>query len=250
MLNIESVAFSYDASKMPNGRVLKEVSFSVMAGQIVAVVGASGCGKTTLLNLVARLLKPDSGNITWSDKKEYRCAYVLQSPSLMPWLSVKENATFGALVGHVLDAEKEKLASRMLDEYGLGNYAGGYPSALSGGMQQRLSVIRAIVAATPVVLLDEPFTGTDPILRRQLYSDILVATQSSRFSAILVSHDPWDIAVMADEALILGGSPATILSRLANPLSLEERVASLRNSPTTLLDFVKDLTIELEAVSR
>ena len=184
-------------------------SLAVEPGELVAVVGASGTGKTTLLHLVAGLEQPDSGEVRVGPHAEdrHRLGVVFQQPRLLDWLPVRANVGI-ALRSAGLD---EGLADAALEGVGLAEYADRFPSVLSGGQRQRVAVARAFAVDPAVVLLDEPFSALDELTGRRLRLLLQDLWTRTPRVGLLVTHSPAEAVFLADRVVVLSGRPATVV---------------------------------------
>ena len=192
MLKITDLSFSFDKKK-----ILENFSLELKKGEILAIMGASGYGKTTLLGLVAGLLKPQRGEIENAFEKT---SYVFQEPRLFPWLTVKENLL---AVMDEKDENAEKTVLKCIELVGLSDSLDKYPNELSGGMKSRVSLARALAFGGDLFLLDEPFAALDEDLRHSLAQKIKDYIRACGASAILVTHNKEDAENIADRILIL-----------------------------------------------
>ncbi|MEQ3554325.1 ABC transporter ATP-binding protein [Pseudonocardia nematodicida] len=183
--------------------VLEDFSLTVEHGELVALVGASGTGKTTLLHVVAGLTTPDTGTV---EIGRPRLGVVFQQPRLLDWLPVRQNVVL-ALEAAGLDAAA---ADEVLDAVGLTPYAGSYPSVLSGGQRQRVAVARAFAVEPDLVLLDEPFSALDELTARRLRLLLQELWMQRPRTGLLVTHNPLEAALLADRVVVLAGRPARI----------------------------------------
>lgn len=187
--------------------VLENFSFDVRPGELVALVGASGIGKTTLLHLAAGLEKQDSGRIEIGEgSRAARLGMVFQQPRLFEWLSAARNIEIAAEAANV-DGD---VGRAMLAEVGLADYADAYPLSLSGGQRQRVALARAFAVDPDIVLLDEPFSALDELTARKLRLLLQRLWNQHRPSGLLVTHNTLEASLLADRIVVLAGQPARI----------------------------------------
>ena len=213
MLGLQNLCKTY-----ANGtQALSRVSLSIARGEIVALVGGSGCGKTTLLRLVAGLEVPTDGAVE-VDGEMLRGPHpavgmIFQEPRLLPWLSVAENVTFG------LSALPPDMRRRRLDEallrVGLAGYGPRWPRELSGGQAQRVAIVRALVARPKVLLMDEPFSALDAMTRATLHDHLLGLWASDRPTLLMVTHDVEEAVVLADRAIVMQPRPGRLYADIS-----------------------------------
>jgi NitT/TauT family transport system ATP-binding protein len=210
-LKLENINFSY-YSKLGEVNVLKDLSFSVQKGDFVALVGPSGCGKSTILSLIAGLISPVSGYITFytDDFSAPRVGYMLQHDHLLEWRDVYHNITLGLEIQKKLTRENLTYADNLLEKYNLSHVRNQKPSALSGGMRQRIALIRTLALKPDLLLLDEPFSALDYQTRLNVSSDVHDIIKTENKTAILVTHDISEAISMADKVFLLTKSPCTI----------------------------------------
>ncbi len=198
--------------------VFEDFSLRVGQGEVVGLYGPNGCGKTTLLNMVAGMLRPDAGEIVRA-APERRVAYVFQDykNSLFPWFTVRTNILFplaaAGLPSRSRKARLERLRETVDIPFGLDKY----PYQLSGGQQQYVSILRGLVAEPSVMLLDEPFSALDQASTAWLRGVLRQAFAASRVSALLVSHDPAHFSDLADRVCLLSGKPARVAREIVAP---------------------------------
>jgi len=198
--------------------VLRDVTLTVGAGEFCCVVGSSGCGKSTILNIVAGLTLPDSGQVLVDDARvdssRIRIGYVFQKPRLLNWKSVRENVAFALKASGVPAAEARARALHYLDLVGLAQFEHEFPLALSGGMQQRVAIARALAIEPDLLLMDEPFSHLDELTARVLRAELLRIWRQARKPVMFVTHNALEAVYLADQVLILSGRPATIMKSL------------------------------------
>jgi sulfonate transport system ATP-binding protein len=205
----------------PNGAyALDDVSLDVEAGEIVALVGGSGCGKTTLLRLVSGLEAPTHGTVRVDGEAisapHSAVGIVFQEPRLLPWLSVAQNIGFG--LDHLSASERRDLVEEALLKVGLAGYGPRWPRELSGGQAQRVSIVRALVTRPKVLLMDEPFSALDALTRATLQDHLLALWEASKPTLLLVTHDVEEAAAMADRAIVMQPRPGRVFADI--PVSL------------------------------
>ncbi|BCL17981.1 ABC transporter ATP-binding protein [Micromonospora sagamiensis] len=187
-------------------QIFRDFSLTLAPDELVAVVGASGTGKTTLMHLVAGLERPDTGRIDTGDAPP-RVGMVFQQPRLLDWAPVETNVRLAARAAGVDTAE----VARILDAVGLTDYARSYPSVLSGGQRQRVAVARAFVVQPQLLLLDEPFSALDELTARRLRLLLQELWLRRPRTGLLVTHNALEAAFVADRVLVLGGRPARVV---------------------------------------
>ena len=199
---------------------VSDVSLTVEQGEFVAIVGPSGCGKTTILNMVAGFLPPTSGEIILNDRAVSgpgpERGVVFQSFALFPWKTVLENVAFGPRMRGLPQAECEKVAREYLALAGLADAAERYPNELSGGMQQRVGVVRALANNPEVLLMDEPFASVDAQTRMTLQEELTRIWQERRPTIIFITHDVGEAVFLANRVVVL--SKGAVLKELEVPL--------------------------------
>lgn len=188
--------------------IIDRISFDLSPGQVICLIGPSGCGKTTLLQVAAGLISPTAGKV---ENSSNQTAYVFQEPRLLPWRNTLENMTIGLKSRGISAKQKYQIVQQLAEQLGLENALHLYPHQLSGGMQQRAALGRALAIEPDLLLLDEPFSALDVGLRRQLQRLLLNLIAMRNLAAILVSHDLAEAVLMSDRILVLSPSPARII---------------------------------------
>jgi NitT/TauT family transport system ATP-binding protein len=230
-IEFKSVGLSYGSQ-----RVLHNLSFEVPRGQFVALVGPTGCGKSSVLNLVAGLLKPTAGGIYIEgrlvDSISRNAAYMFQTDALLPWKTAIENIALGPLLRGVAKDEAIKDANLWLERVGLRGLADRYPSQLSGGQRKRVAMAQALINRPPILLMDESFSALDVQTRALMETELLDLWQELRATVLFVTHDLEEAIAMADRLLLLSAGPnATIKADYPVRLPRPRNVAEARFIP-------------------
>ncbi|KTC83248.1 AAA-associated domain-containing protein [Legionella cincinnatiensis] len=227
IISIESLSKSFKKSSEQNLLVLEDVNFKLQEGEIVALLGKSGSGKSTLLRIIAGLVAPTSGSVTYRGKPVFRpvdgIAMVFQSFALMPWLTVLENVELGLEAQGVSREERRHRAIEAIDIIGLDGFESAFPKELSGGMRQRVGFARALVINPDVLLMDEPFSALDVLTAENLKSDLLELWKEKKTNTngiLLVTHNIEEAATLADRIVIFGNDPGYIRAEL--PVTLPQ----------------------------
>jgi len=226
ILNVDKVTQVFETgSGESRAPVLSEVSLSLKAGEIVALLGRSGSGKSTLLRIISGLTRPTEGTVTISGEPvngpAKDVAMVFQSFALFPWLDVLENVEMGLRAEGVSLDETRKRALKAIDTIGLDGYESAYPKELSGGMRQRVGFARALVMQPKILLMDEPFSALDVLTAETLRTDLLDLWQEGRMpikSILMVTHNIEEAVLMSDRVLVLSSNPGRIAFEIAVPL--------------------------------
>lgn len=193
---------------------LERVGFEIESGEFVSLVGPSGCGKTTLLSIIAGLIDPTEGHVEIGGRKvtgpSRQIGYMLQHDYLFPWRTILDNSLIGLeLHGKVDDSQKNE-AVRLLAEMGLADVAAKYPSQLSGGMRQRVALVRTLVTSPDILLLDEPFSALDYQTKLTLEQLVSETLRKRRKSAVLVTHDISEAIAMSDRVIVMDRGPGKV----------------------------------------
>jgi NitT/TauT family transport system ATP-binding protein len=204
----------------PNGlRALDRVSLSIREGEFVTLVGPSGCGKSTLLRLIAGLIQPSGGHIRLSSTaRASGIGFVFQSPTLMPWASVERNVRLPLDLDGVPRVKSTPTVERALDLVGLNDFARAYPRELSGGMQMRVSIARALVTNPKLLLMDEPFGALDEITRNRLDRDLSALCTKQNLTVLFVTHSIYEATFLSSRVLVMSARPG----RIADDVQLDQ----------------------------
>ena len=210
LLELKNVGLNYH-SKTDETCALKNVNFCINNGEFVGLVGPSGCGKSTILSLIAGLLSPSSGEVLINGKSikqnEHKIGYMFQKDLLFPWRTIMQNVCLGL----ELNKQKENTyAEELLKKYGLFEFKNKYPHELSGGMRQRVALIRTLVLKPQILLLDEPFGALDYQTRQNVIDDISSIIKNENITSLLVTHDVTEAISMCDRVIILSKRPSEV----------------------------------------
>ncbi len=206
----------------PSGKgdvhALAGVSLRAAPGEIVTVVGPSGCGKTTLLELICGLQAPDAGSVVSAP-----AALMPQRDLLLPWLSAIDNAALALRARGMNRADARTVAAPWLERFGLAGFEQTRPAMLSGGMRQRVSFLRSLLAGKPVLALDEPFAALDAITRAEMQGWLAQVLASEPRTVVLVTHDVEEAVVLGDRVVVMSARPGRVVSEVAVPLARPRR---------------------------
>lgn len=225
ILSIKNVSREFETK---NGSVLalENIDLDIQEGDIVAIIGPSGCGKSTLLNIIAGLDECTSGSVDFS-MSEPVISYMLQSDALLPWRSVRDNATIGLEINKKKNKESLARVEKMLVDYGLEDFMDKKPNSLSGGMKQRVALVRSLAVEPDILLLDEPFSALDYYTRLNISGYVHDMIKQSGKTAIIITHDIQEAISIGDKVAVLSGRPSRIKNvyavNLAGETILEKR---------------------------
>lgn len=208
MLEFDKISYTYH-TKTGETAAVRDLNFKVEKGQFVSVIGPSGCGKSTILSLAAGLLAPSSGNII---RGSGEFGYMLQRDALFEWRTVEQNIFLPLEVKKRNTAEMRAKAIALAEKYGLKDFLKKSPSQLSGGMRQRVALIRTLAAEPDILLLDEPFSALDYQTRLEVCDDVQSIIKSEKKTALLVTHDISEAIALADKVVVLTSRPAHVLA--------------------------------------
>lgn len=228
ILEIKNLSHSYHNLEGET-LALSHLSFSMSKGEFVSIVGPSGCGKSTLLSLISGLLKPEQGSVELHGKL---MGYMLQKDHLLEWRSIYKNIVLGLEIRNLLTPETKQKVQDYLEQYGLADFSASKPSELSGGMRQRVALIRTLILEPDLLLLDEPFSALDYQTRLNVADDIGQIIRKEKRSAILVTHDLSEAISLGDKVIVLTQRPASIKRIIPLKFDLEEDTPlHRRNAP-------------------
>jgi NitT/TauT family transport system ATP-binding protein len=212
---------------------LKGINFSVDEHEFVSIVGPSGCGKTTLLKIIAGLSRPTSGKILFSKDENNvkpKNSMVFQEQSLFPWMNILDNVAFGLEMRGFSKEERHNRAKEFLQRVGLGDFTLHYPRQLSGGMRQRVAILRAFLNDPQVLLMDEPFGALDSQTRLVMQDELLHIWMKSQKTVIYITHDIEEAIILGDRVLVMSGRPGMIIADISVPFP-RPRTLAVRDLP-------------------
>jgi NitT/TauT family transport system ATP-binding protein len=223
---------------------LRDMSLEFPRGQLTSLLGSSGCGKTTLLKIIAGLLEPTSGHvevngINVSGPGPDR-AFVFQDFALLPWATVLKNVAFGLQMRGVAASEREAIAERYIKSVGLAGFENSYPHELSGGMRQRVGLARALSVDADVLLMDEPFSAVDEQTRRKFQEDLLSLVRDENKTFIFVTHSIEEAVYVSDQIAILLPRPSRV-SEIIRPSSFRNKGVDNIRRDSEYLDIVDNI---------
>ena len=249
ILKIQDIAKKYQAK---NGEIIaiEKIQFGVKPGEFISIIGPSGCGKSTLLSIIAGLEPKTTGKILLEGEEiiniSPKIGYMLQKDSLLEWRTIYQNVIFGLEVKHMKDKENEEYAINLLKKYKLYEFKDKYPNQLSGGMRQRVALIRTLAIKPKILLLDEAFSALDYQTRIMVTNDIFHILKNEKITVLMVTHDISEAISMADRVIVLSQRPAKIQNIHTIDFEMENRTPiNCRNSPK-FSKYFNDLWKELE----
>ena len=216
---------------------IKDFSFTLKDEEFVAIVGPSGCGKSTILNIIGSLDNKSSGNIKFY--KDSDIGYMLQQDALFNWRTVLQNCLLGLEIKNQLTEENKKYVIELLNKYGLKDFINSYPTSLSGGMRQRVSLIRTLATKPDLLLMDEPFSALDYQTRLSISDYVYNIIKKEHKSAIMVTHDIAEAISMADRVIILSSRPSTIKKII--DINLTDKSTPINNRKAKEFTYYYDL---------
>lgn len=229
IFEVKNLSFSYHTLSGETN-VLEDISFSVKYGEFVSVVGPSGCGKSTLLSLISGMFKPEKGEILFPEGTRPKMGYMLQRDHLLEWRTIYQNTILGLEIGKLLTTENIAYVNDLIGEYGLADFKDKKPQELSGGMKQRVALIRTLALKPEILLLDEPFSALDFQTRLIVSKDISNIIRKEQKTALLITHDISEAIRLSDKVIVLSNRPATIKTEMDISLS------GMNESPLSYLE--------------
>lgn len=248
LLKLKNIGLTYQTIKTET-EAIKNINLSIDDGEFISIVGPSGCGKTTILSMIAGLFKPTTGTILLDGepvtKVSTNVGYMLQRDNLFEWLSVYQNVCVGIKINKNKNCLTKEKIKDLLNKYGLSGFEKSKPAELSGGMRQRVSLIRTLALNPKLLLLDEPFSALDYQTRLAVQNDVFSILKSENKTAILVTHDISEAISMSDKIIVLTKRPGTIKSILN--LEFNKNLTPLKRREVPLFnEYFKILWEELQ----
>lgn len=231
MVALENVTMAFG-----NFVAVENVSLSIADGEFAAIVGPTGCGKSTILNAVAGLLPATSGSVRIKDELvtgvQQNIGYLFQQDSLLPWKTAQENVELGLLFRGVALEERRRLAAEWLAKVGLKDFGHRYPHQLSGGQRKRVQMAQALITDPQVILMDEPFSALDVHTRHLMQNELLRLWQERRRAVLLITHDLEEAIALSDRVIVLAAGPRSrVVDTFAVPLERPRDAAEIKLDP-------------------
>ncbi len=222
LAEVEQVTVDYKTRTGSTVTALSGFDLTISAGEFVSIVGPSGCGKSSLLRLLSGLQAPTSGSVRYrgqlmTNPRPLEVALVFQDFALLPWRTVLANAEFGLEMRKMSRAERRAIAERELERVGIADFADSYPRELSGGMQQRVGIARALAMGTELVLMDEPFGSLDEQTREAIGEEVARILTEVGKTCVLVTHSIGEAILLSDRIVVVSGRPGRVIADLDVP---------------------------------
>lgn len=246
ILKLNKVALTYFSDKGET-EALKDITFEINEGEFVSIVGPSGCGKTTILSLISGLIPATSGSIELKDENGSSfVGYMFQKDNLMDWRTVLENVYLGLEIRKQKTQENTTYVNSLLKKYGLWEFKDKYPRELSGGMRQRVALIRTLALRPTILLLDEAFSALDYQTRLDVCDDVYNIIKSENLTTILVTHDISEAISLSDKIIILSHRPAVVKQTLKIEMPKEDNTPFKRRESIKAKEYFDNIWRELK----
>lgn len=214
MITVENLTHRYITEGRGETLALSDVNLEIQDNEFITLLGPSGCGKTTLMRAIGGLESPTEGTVTVNGKQvkgpNLDCSVVFQNFALMPWASVLDNVAFGLEMRGASRQEAREKARGFVSKVGLESFENKYPKELSGGMQQRVGLARALAVETPIILMDEPFGALDQQTRRYMQEELLSIWEKDKKTVVFVTHDMEEAVLLADKVVLMSARPGRV----------------------------------------
>jgi NitT/TauT family transport system ATP-binding protein len=213
LIQLEAVTKIFPSRK-GDVEAVRDFSYEIHKGEIVTLVGASGCGKTTLLNMVAGFLAPTSGSVLLDGEPitgiEPRCGMIFQSYALFPWMTVRKNVEFGPRLNGISKTVRREQAQEYIEMVGLEGFEDSYPGELSGGMRQRVALCRVLANEPDILLCDEPFAALDAMTRQVMQQELLRIVNKSGQTTLFITHSIDEALILSDKVVVMSARPGRV----------------------------------------
>ena len=234
-LSLKHISHYYEAVDGSRLHALQDVSLDIQDGEFVAIVGASGCGKTTMLNIMSGIIRPTEGEVLLEGQSisegRHRIGYISQSETLLPWRKVIDNIALGPELDGVPKKERYKKARKLMEAGGLSGFEDKYPFELSGGMRKRAIILRALAHDPEIIFMDEPFGPLDVFTRESLQTEILNLWSEKHLTIVYISHDIGEAVSLADRIVLMGQRPSSVKKEFQVQLSRPRNVVDIHYEP-------------------
>lgn len=251
-ISIENLNMVYETDKGDKVTALTDVNLEIESSSFVSLLGPSGCGKTTLLRIIADLIAPTSGSVSVGGmsptqaRMARKLGMVFQSAVLYDWRSVLKNVEMPLEIMHLPRGERRDRAEHMLEMVGLKDFAHRYPYELSGGMQQRVSIARALAVNPGILLMDEPFSALDEFTREKLHDDLLGIWKENKMTVVFVTHNISESVYLSDKVVVMSPHPGRVSAVLDISLN-RPRCAQMRETEE-YYDYIAEIRSDFEGV--
>lgn len=242
LLEIKNLSKNYHTC---NGEInaLKDINFDIYKEDFIGLIGPSGCGKSTILNIISKLDNKYKGNI--NIKKNIKISYMLQEDALFPWLTILQNALLGLKITNELTKENKEYVITLLKKYELYDFIDKYPNSLSGGMKQRLALIRTLALHPDILLLDEPYSALDYQTRLKVGDDVYKIIKEEHKTVLIVTHDIAEAISMCNKIIVLSKRPSTIKN--IHNIELSDKSTPINNRDSKeFKDYYKTIWKEID----
>ncbi len=221
-----------------NGEInaIQNISFTIAKGSFVSIVGSSGCGKSTLLNIIAGLDYKTTGDIIIN--QNLKIGYMLQEDALLPWLNILDNALIGLKIKHLDNQDNINYVIDLLKTYGLEKFIYKYPKELSGGMKQRVSLIRTLATKPDLLLLDEPFSALDYQSRLKVSNDVYNIIKKEQKTVLMITHDIGEAISLSDEVIVLSKRPSIVKKKYL--INIDKSLSPIQRRNTSEFNYYYD----------
>ena len=252
LITLSNISLTYYSLESET-KAIENIKFSVEKGEFISIIGPSGCGKSTLLNIISGLLKPSGGEIVYNDKnienRLDKMGYMFQKDYLFEWLSVRNNVLLGLKIKNLDSTENIERADKLLESYQLSKFKNHKPTELSGGMRQRVALIRTLALNPEVLLLDEPFSALDYQTRLKICDDVKGIIKKENITSIMVTHDLGEAIAISDRIIILTKRPSEIKLDVKIDFKNKEATPFQRRKEPEFNEYFNLLWKELDVVN-